>query len=101
MKTIIAVSALMLALPAHALAQGGQSDTGYEFKGGYPTPETVQKAYDDADLSRAIEAYKFFYPTVSIVGTWKGNMHAGITPNKGVLVMRGSPAQIVFTPNSD
>jgi hypothetical protein len=37
---------------------------GYEFKGGFPTPETTQKAYDDADLSRAIEAYKFFYPTV-------------------------------------
>jgi hypothetical protein len=24
----------------------------YEFKGGYPTPDTVQKAYDDLDLNR-------------------------------------------------
>jgi hypothetical protein len=73
----------------------------YEFKGGFPTPETVQKAYDDADLSRAIEAYKFFYPTVSIVGTWKGNLRAGTVPNQVLLLLHGRPEQLVFTPNSD
>ena len=41
----------------------------YAFKGGFPTPETVQQAYDDADLNRAIQAYRFFYPTVSIAAT--------------------------------
>src|SRR5271170_7350931 len=29
----------------------------YEFKGGFPTPETIQRAYDDADLARAIQTY--------------------------------------------
>jgi hypothetical protein len=73
----------------------------YTFKGGYPTPETAQKAYDDADLARAIEAYKFFFPTVSILGTWTGNINAGTQPNEVMLILHGTPEQVVFTPNSD
>ena len=34
----------------------------YTFNNGYPSGDTAQKAYDDADLNRAIDAYKFFYP---------------------------------------
>jgi hypothetical protein len=69
----------------------------YEFVGGFPTEETVQNAYDDADLLRAVEAYKFFWPTVSILGTWDGNTAAGQVPNKSVLLLHGRPEQIVFT----
>jgi hypothetical protein len=36
----------------------------YKFAGGYPTPETVRRAYDEADLNRAVQAYRFFYPSV-------------------------------------
>jgi hypothetical protein len=32
---------------------------------GFPAADAAQKAYDDADLTRAIAVYKFFYPTVS------------------------------------
>jgi hypothetical protein len=35
-----------------------EGPTEYEFKGGLPTPEAVQKAYDDADFSHDVEAYK-------------------------------------------
>lgn len=85
-----------------SLALGGQAVTEeYEFKGGYPTPETIQKAYDDADLARAIQAYKFFYPTVSFEGTWRGNLKEGAVPNKVFPLLEGSPRQLVFTPNSD
>ncbi|QNK02247.1 DUF1254 domain-containing protein [Dyella telluris] len=73
----------------------------YTFKGGFPDAATVQKAYDDADLARAIEAYKFFYPTVSILGTWTGNINAGTRPNEVLLLLHGRPEQVVFTPNSD
>jgi hypothetical protein len=73
----------------------------YKFKGGFPTPKTVQKAFDDSDLTRAIEAYKFFYPSVSILGTWDGNIAAGTVPNKVLLILHGRPEQVVFTPNSD
>ena len=37
----------------------------YVFERGFPLGNTTPKAYDDNDLNRAIEAYKFFYPTVS------------------------------------
>lgn len=72
----------------------------YEFKGGYPTPETVRQAYNDADLARAVQAYKFFYPTVSFEGTWRGNIKEGAVANKIFALLEGSPRQLVFTPNS-
>src|ERR1700761_7296428 len=92
-------TALTLAAIPYSPAQTFSSD--YTFKGGYPTPETIQKAYDDADLSRAIEAYKFFYPTVSFEATWRGNLAGGAVANQVFPLLEGSPAQIVFTPNSD
>lgn len=74
---------------------------GYAIEGGFPTPETIQRAYDDADLARAIEAYKFFFPTVSMSAIAQGNLAAGLGYNKGYLLLKGSPAQTVLTPNSD
>ena len=76
-------------------------DERYEFQGGYPTPNTVRNAYDDADLVRAIQAYKFFYPTVSFEGTWRGNLAEGAVANRVFPLLEGTPYQLVFTPNSD
>jgi hypothetical protein len=73
----------------------------YTFEGGYPDAETIQRAYDDADLSRAVQAYKFFYPSVSFEGTWRGNLAEGAVPNQVFLLLEGTPRQLVFTPNSD
>lgn len=73
----------------------------YVFEGGYPTAETVQRAYDDADLARAVQAYKFFYPTVSFEGTWRGNIAEGAVANRVFPLLEGTPRQLVFTPNSD
>jgi hypothetical protein len=73
----------------------------YEFAGGYPTPETIQRAYDEADLNRAVQAYRFFYPSVSIMATWKGNLRAGMVANTVFGLLEGTPKQFVFTPNSD
>jgi hypothetical protein len=41
------------------LGESGPESSAYEFPGGYPSPETVQRAYDDADLNRAVQAYRF------------------------------------------
>lgn len=73
----------------------------YEFVGGYPTEATIKKAYDDADLSRAIQAYKFFYPTVSGEGLVKGNDSINIKPNSSFGTLDTKPGQIGFTLNSD
>jgi hypothetical protein len=73
----------------------------YTFEGGYPTTETVRRAYDEADLVRAVWAYRFFYPTVSLHATWLGNDAGGVIANRAFPLLEGTPRQLVFTPNSD
>ena len=60
----------------------------YEFDGGFPTLETIQRAYDDADLNRAITAYRFFYPSVSGMCVYNGNIDSGMVPNRVFCVVR-------------
>jgi len=97
---ILTASLLGCELPKQtpATQTGG---TGYTFDRSFPSGDTASKAYDDADLNTAITAYKFFYPTVSIAATWKGNAAAGLTTNNQFIILEGSPKQFVFTPNSD
>src|SRR6202008_276454 len=71
------------------------------FVRGYPTEATIQKAYDEADLNRAIQCYRFFFPSVSILAVWDGNIASGCVPNQTFAIMDGAPAQVAFTPNSD
>jgi hypothetical protein len=78
-----------------------RTTTDYVFNGGLPTPETVQRAYDEADLSRAISAYRFFYPTVSGAAIFKGNAKLGIVPNKVFGTLDTEPKHVGFTLNSD
>jgi hypothetical protein len=73
----------------------------YAFENGHPTSDTVQRAYDDADLARAIQAYKFFYPTVSGAAIVKGNEQIGVVPNRVFGILDCAPEQLVFTANSD
>lgn len=73
----------------------------YTFVGGYPTSETVRRAYDEADLNRAIQAYRFFYPTVSGQAIISGNLPLGIVPNKVFGKMDTKPIHVGFTLNSD
>src|ERR1700761_3788313 len=73
----------------------------YEFDGGFPTPDTVQRAYDDADLIRAITAYRFFYPSVSAMCVYNGNMDSGMVANRGFCVVRDAVGMSGFTMNSD
>lgn len=50
----------------------------------HPTPEAAQRLYDEADLNRAIQAYRFFFPNVSIAGMYAGFKSAGanLAPNR-------------------
>lgn len=83
-------------------SQAPSGDGGaYTFERGYPSPETAQKAYEDSDLNRAIEAYKFFYPTVSGQAMFVGNDKIGIVPNKVFGTLDTKPKHVGFTLNSD
>src|ERR1700748_713684 len=77
------------------------TSTEYQFTDGYPDATTIKKAYDEADLNRAIQTYRFFYPSVSIMATWEGNLANGVVPNNVCAILDSTPDQLVFTPNSD
>lgn len=81
---------------------GGESPSaGYTFERGYPAASTAQDAWDASDLNRAVEAYKFFYPTVSGLAIFEGNAKVGIVPNKVFGTLDTQPKHVGFTLNSD
>ncbi len=109
MKTVkkIKIGTLLLAIPLLVASCNNQQKTQtdaaseYEFVNGYPTEATIQKAYNEADLNRAIQAYKFFYPTVAFSAGYMVFYQENIPLNKAGVIMMGTPKQTVFTPNSD
>jgi hypothetical protein len=92
---------LTLALAAPALAQNTPEAAPYGFERGYPTHDTAVRARDDADLQRAVTAYRFWYPAVSVEGIFNGNRAAGIRDNEAVGIAAAGPRQVGFTLNSD
>ena len=55
-----------------AIAQTAPGLAPYVFEQGFPGPGTSQRARDDADFQRAMIAYRFWYPTVSVEGIFNG-----------------------------
>jgi hypothetical protein len=82
-------------------SQEPQDSTGYSFVGGYPTDATVEKAYDDIDLNRAIQCYRFFFQTVSGEAILKGNADLGVLPNKVYGTLDTKPIHVGLTLNGD
>ena len=104
---LIAAAGVVLTLSFNGCKQQTQApatqsaDNGYSFDRGFPSGNTAQKAYDDADLNRAVEAYRFFYPTVSGHAIFVGNEKIGIVPNKVFGTLDSKPKHVGFTLNSD
>jgi hypothetical protein len=77
----------MLSASASALAAcDAQTRSGgaYDFVRGYPTDTAAQKAQDDADFQRAVSAYRFWYPTVSMEGIFNGNRQVGLADGQAM-----------------
>ena len=89
----------MIASPARTIDTTHESH--YAFDHGFPTADTMSQSYNDADLNRAIQAYKFFYPTVSGAAIVRGNEAIGVIPNKVFGILDSAPEQLIFTANSD
>jgi len=86
-KTILAAAfacALVL-FPAQA------ADSPYKFDRGFPATGTAEKAYEAADLRRAIEAYKFFYLTIASEAVMQQGQAAGVKVNESGTVMATGP----------
>jgi hypothetical protein len=73
----------------------------YQFELGYPTDESTSRAIEDAVFERAVSAYRFWYPTVSVEGIFNGNREVGLQDNVSVGRAATGPRQVGFTLNSD
>jgi len=87
---------ILLLQPAYA-----EVPAAYVFERGYPLADTSKRARDDADLQRAITAYRFWYPTVSVEGIFNGNREAGLKDGEKMGIAAAGPRQVGFTLNSD
>ena len=72
---VLVVSLAVLACVTAAYAQ--VADSPYKFERGFPAAGTAEKACDASDLRRAIEAYKFFYPTIGTEAAMQQGLAAG------------------------
>jgi hypothetical protein len=91
-KQNLLAAALVGAL-ACTTAQAQTAESTYKFERGYPTAETVKQAYDDGDLNRAIQAYRFFYPPISMAGFLRGFETQGTQDNKPSPFSKESPTR--------
>ncbi|QEV37195.1 DUF1254 domain-containing protein [Streptomyces cinereoruber] len=72
-----------------------------EFQGGYPVASSARESYERSDRHRAVEAYRFFYPVVSLEGILRGTRAAGAVDNESAPVVVARPHHAGFTLNSD
>ncbi len=71
------------------------------FERGFPTEEGARRIRQEAHFQRAVTAYRFWYPTVSVEGIFNGNREIGIADNESIGIASTGPRQVGFTLNSD
>lgn len=86
---------------AIASAQAQIVPSSYKFERGYPAAGTVERVHDASALRRAIEAYKFFYPTMTSEALWQELLAVGAKINERSLIMVSTPRQVFPMANSD
>lgn len=71
------------------------------FERAYPRAETIDILYELRDLSRAVEAYRFFYPSVSMEGIFNGLREVGLADGHQLAILAAGPRHVGFTVSSD
>jgi hypothetical protein len=74
---------------------------GHWFVHHFPTHDAAVSLYDEQDAFRAVEAYRFFYPTVSTEAIIEGLRQVGAGDGQNLIVLAAGPRHIGFTVNSD
>jgi hypothetical protein len=83
-------------------AEGSQETTGGVLGGlGFPADNAVAVVQDEQAHRRALEAYHFFYPTVSMQGIIEGTRQSGAMDGESAVLLLASPRHVGFTLNSD
>ncbi len=98
MKTKLTLC-LALGMAGNSFAQTAESPL--QFERGFPTAGTAEKAHDASDLRRAIEAYKFFYPTMGSEAVMQQMLSNGAKVNEIGHVMATWPRIQFGAANSD
>jgi hypothetical protein len=88
----VALTALVCAL-AVTTAHAQTAESLLQFERGYPTAVTAEKTHASADLRRAIEAYKFFFPTMGSEAVMQQMLSNGAKINEVCHVMATTPLQ--------
>ncbi len=68
---------------------------------GFPTGVAAQRAFDEQDFQRAVTAYRFWYPTVSMKAVFEGNRKVGGIANEVMPILAADPRHALLTANSD
>ena len=96
----VSLAALVCAL-AVTTTQAQTAESTLQFERGFPTADTAEKAHYAADLRRAIEAYKFFFPTLGSEAVMQQMLSNGAKINEVGHVMATSPLQQFGGANAD
>jgi hypothetical protein len=72
-----------------------------EFEHEFPAQPSAEMAHREQDRRRALEAYRFFYPTASLEAIARGTRAAGAADNKAAMLVVARPRHVGFTLNSD
>ena len=98
-------SAIGLAVAVALPAQGETLDTRVgklDFEAGYPTPETVEKLYDELDFQRAVQAYLWALPMASYGAMADAHKALGADSHTVIVADElAEPRQLALTANQD
>jgi hypothetical protein len=98
----LALSACCTSVPDSTESPAAPGSTAqYTFERGTPTGSTAEDAYYASDLRRAIEAYKFFYPTMGAEAVMQQMLSNGAKINEVGHVMATWPRIQFGAANSD
>ncbi|MDV0447118.1 hypothetical protein MsAg5_09920 [Methanosarcinaceae archaeon Ag5] len=67
----------------------------------YFSAEQISKINRELKVTRAVEAFRMFYPCVSVWSFFKDNMAIGMIPNQRHGICLTDPQQNALTANSD
>src|SRR5262245_8247534 len=75
----------------------------FEFKGGYPTPETAERLREQLMFNRAVEVYLTQMPAVAIIESRRGIADFGAKKSNQVVIweQRMDAQTLVLTPNTE
>ncbi|MGI9244813.1 MAG: DUF1254 domain-containing protein [Verrucomicrobiales bacterium] len=84
------------------VAQAPAQESPYKMERGFPAGDaTIEKARHATSLRRAIEAYKFFFPTLATEAVFQQFVPHGAVPNRVGIIMPQDPEQQFSVSNQD